>query len=195
MLAPLTTDLATRLLDAAEGRFRAQGLRATTMDELAEDLAISKKTIYQHFASKEELAEAVIRRLSDRIEANWQRLYDEGGDPLTIMREGIAGILQVVAPTESTFFKDMQRAMPHMWAEIQARRRRQLERFEGLIAEGIQQGQFRADVDPFIASRMFYASVNALANPEDEAANNRTLEVTLRNILTIFVEGIRVQLE
>ena len=71
-----------KIIDAAKRRFFQYGLRKVTMDEIAADLAISKKTLYKHFDGKERLAREVIlafqRDMIDVVET----LTKEVGDPV-----------------------------------------------------------------------------------------------------------------
>jgi len=48
------------IVDAARGHFFSHGFRSVTMDDLAEELGISKKTLYAHFPGKIDLLEAVL---------------------------------------------------------------------------------------------------------------------------------------
>jgi AcrR family transcriptional regulator len=61
------------LLDIATDRFLNQGYGATTIEAVARDSGIAKKTIYRRFGDKPALFGAVLRRLSDR----WLRLLGE----------------------------------------------------------------------------------------------------------------------
>src|SRR5215216_7225296 len=49
-----------RIVDAARVHFFSHGFRSVTMDDLAEELGISKKTLYAHFPGKIDLLEAVL---------------------------------------------------------------------------------------------------------------------------------------
>ena len=49
-----------RIVEAARAHFFSHGFRSVTMDDLAEELGISKKTLYAHFPGKIELLEAVL---------------------------------------------------------------------------------------------------------------------------------------
>src|SRR5438094_8287384 len=49
-----------RIVDAARVHFFSHGFRRVTMDDLAEELGISKKTLYAHFPGKFDLLEAVL---------------------------------------------------------------------------------------------------------------------------------------
>ena len=60
-----------QIIDAAKATFLTIGYRATSMDLVAEQAGVTKRTIYNNFKSKEQLLEAVIdgtlARLSDRL--------------------------------------------------------------------------------------------------------------------------------
>src|SRR6266550_9007297 len=58
-----------RIVDAARIHFLSHGFRSVTMDDLAEELGISKKTLYAHFPGKIDLLEAVLADKFSSVEA------------------------------------------------------------------------------------------------------------------------------
>src|SRR5438876_11067464 len=58
-----------RIVDAARVHFFSHGFRSVTMDDLAEELGISKKTLYAHFPAKIQLLEAVLADKFAAVEA------------------------------------------------------------------------------------------------------------------------------
>src|SRR5215467_15952615 len=58
-----------RIINAARGHFFNHGFRSVTMDDLAEELGISKKTLYAHFPGKFDLLEAVLADKFAGVEA------------------------------------------------------------------------------------------------------------------------------
>ena len=58
-----------RIVDAARAHFFSHGFRSVTMDDLAEELGISKKTLYAHFPGKFDLLEAVLADKLAGVEA------------------------------------------------------------------------------------------------------------------------------
>src|SRR6201989_3621448 len=58
-----------RIVDAARVHFFSHGFRSVTMDDLAEELGISKKTLYAHFPGKFDLLEAVLADKLAGVEA------------------------------------------------------------------------------------------------------------------------------
>src|SRR5206468_10029474 len=60
---------AQRIVEAARAHFFSHGFRSVTMDDLAEELGISKKTLYAHFPGKIQLLEAVLEDKFAGVEA------------------------------------------------------------------------------------------------------------------------------
>jgi TetR/AcrR family transcriptional regulator of autoinduction and epiphytic fitness len=73
-----TTKKQESILDAAVKAFTEQGFDNASMDYIAETAGASKRTVYNHFASKEALFQAVIDRLMQKLVALKQIAYDPG---------------------------------------------------------------------------------------------------------------------
>lgn len=94
-MAPKTNpadDIHSRMLDAAERRFYSYGITATGVDALAEEAGVSKRTLYNHFGSKDGLVTAYLQRWEER----WRRrlaalLEDAGDDPVARLRAYVRG--------------------------------------------------------------------------------------------------------
>jgi TetR/AcrR family transcriptional regulator, cholesterol catabolism regulator len=65
-----------RILEKATALFMQYGIRSITMDEIAVQLGISKKTIYQFFTDKDAMVEAVVNEEMKRNEDNCRNFSD-----------------------------------------------------------------------------------------------------------------------
>lgn len=63
----LTEKKRLQILDAAEMLFHSQGVEHTSMDQLALQANVSKRTVYNHFATKEQLFQAILQRMFERL--------------------------------------------------------------------------------------------------------------------------------
>ncbi|MBP0444838.1 TetR/AcrR family transcriptional regulator [Roseomonas sp. SSH11] len=72
--SPDRPDLRTRVLDAAEAIIRARGVPALTLEGAAREAGVSKGGLLYHFASKEALLVALMRRLAQGIEADFRAI-------------------------------------------------------------------------------------------------------------------------
>src|SRR6266487_1819765 len=66
-----------RIVEAARAHFFSHGFRRVTMDDLAAELGISKKTLYVHFPDKIALLEAVLADKFAAVEARLKRITCE----------------------------------------------------------------------------------------------------------------------
>lgn len=88
-----------RLLDAAARVFLRHGFGITTVDVIAAEAKASKKTLYAHFASKEEIFDAALRRVCEQTLAPLHELEIVDGDPETVLvLFGTRYLAQVLTP-------------------------------------------------------------------------------------------------
>ncbi|CAI8706181.1 TetR/AcrR family transcriptional regulator, regulator of autoinduction and epiphytic fitness [Pseudomonas sp. IT-347P] len=92
MTAPqrLTDRKREAIIQAAITEFRAHGFEITSMDKIAATAGVSKRTVYNHFPSKEELFAEILNQLWARISAEQTVIYN-GDQPL---REQLRQMLQ-----------------------------------------------------------------------------------------------------
>ena len=79
----VATNARERLLDAAEDLFYAQGTRGTGIEQILQVSGVGRASFYRHFASKDELVVAVLRRRRERwATVTVPRVRERGGHPL-----------------------------------------------------------------------------------------------------------------
>lgn len=96
------------ILDAAVSEFRSKGYENTSMDRIAEVAAVSKRTVYKHFSSKEGLFAAMVQRLKERCEASDEYRYDPNATLATQLRAIAHAVVESNASDE---FQDLSRVI------------------------------------------------------------------------------------
>lgn len=102
-------DTRTALLDAAEGLVLEQGFAATSIDRLIERVGVTKGAFFHHFASKSDLAHALVERYAERersmVDGLVARAEAMTGDPLqqVLIMVGLMREL-LVAPNPGCLF-------------------------------------------------------------------------------------------
>src|SRR5215475_15223248 len=97
-----------RIVDAARIHFFSHGFRSVTMDDLAEELGISKKTLYAHFPGKFDLLEAVLSDKLRSVEATLKEVTRAHPDDFpTTLRELLAGTHRELDEIKPPFVRDM----------------------------------------------------------------------------------------
>jgi TetR/AcrR family transcriptional regulator, cholesterol catabolism regulator len=102
------------ILTAAADLFRARGYRATTLEELARRLGISKKTLYGHFRSKEDLLAAIFHRTMTLVEDGLATIRASRAAPAEQLREVIRHQVRTVVAEQAflTVFFAEEAALP-----------------------------------------------------------------------------------
>jgi len=157
-----------RIIVNAEALFFARGFSGVTMDRMAAELGISKKTLYQHFASKHQLLYAVVSRMMAESEGIIKSLTE---DPKLDYFQRMAGLVEHISRRTSKisrdFMQDLQKSAPEMWEEINEFRRRKIyHNFGLLIRKGIRAGLIRPEIDTDLVVQMYAALVQQMINPQ-----------------------------
>src|SRR5499427_7033452 len=137
-----------RIVGAARAHFFSHGFRSVTMDDLAEELGVSKKTLYAHFPGKLDLLEAVLTDKFAGVEATlMQATRAHAHDFPATLHELLAGTQRELGEIKPPFVRDMRQKAPHVFKVVEHRRAALIERYFGnLFVEGQRAGMVRKDV-------------------------------------------------
>src|SRR5262249_2886414 len=123
-----------RILRAAREHFFAHGFHSVTMDDLAEGLGMSKKTIYAHFPSKTALLEAMLLAKFRCVEEDLEAITSEcAADFPTGLHRLLACLQRHTEEIRPPFVRDIQRDAPDLFKVVQARRREVIQRYVGRL--------------------------------------------------------------
>jgi TetR/AcrR family transcriptional regulator, cholesterol catabolism regulator len=180
-----------RIVAGARRHFFAQGFRAVTMDDLAGELGMSKKTLYTHFPSKTALLEAVSVDKFRDIERDLGLVTEEcSSDFLEALRRMPACIQRHMEEFQPPFLRDAHREAPEVFQRVEARRRNLIQHYFGrLLVEGQRAGIIRKDVPAELIIEILLGATQAIMNPQRLAELDITPKVGFASILTVILEG------
>jgi len=184
-LAPADATVA-RILRQAREHFFVHGYCSCTMDDLAAELGMSKKTLYVHFAGKEALMRAVIDDLGREVRASADALFANRQLNFAEKLRGFAeGMMQRLGQLNPRTMRDLQRFAPELHAQLSEMREKNIPYVFGrFIEEGQRTGMVRKDLDPAFAVQFFLQAMHGLIQP---AAMER-LHLTPRELLPRAME-------
>src|SRR5215216_418736 len=137
-----------RIVDAARAHFFSHGFRSVTMDDLAEELGVSKKTLYAHFPGKLDLLEAVLAAKLAGVEATLKQVIrSHARDFPATLRELLAGTHRELDEIKPPFVRDMRQKAPDVFKVVERRRAAIIQRYFGkFFIDGQRAGMVRKDV-------------------------------------------------
>jgi AcrR family transcriptional regulator len=180
-----------RIVDAARVHFFNHGFRNVTMDDLAKELGISKKTIYAHFPGKFDLLEAVLADKLTGVEATLREITRAHPDdfPATLS-ELLAGTQRELDEIKPPFVRDMRQKAPDVFKLVERRRAALIQRYMGkFFVDGQRLGMVRRDVPTKLIIEILLAMVQSIMNPQKMEELGMMPKEGYTGILKIVLEG------
>ena len=184
------TEIRERIISFAREHFMHEGFSKVTLDEIATELGMSKKTLYKYFEDKEDLLRA-------GIEENLRKIAHEI-DAITATEgsfaEKLARVMMLIGKQMSRLSRgamlDMQKFTPDLWKQIEAFRREQIfNKIGRMIAQARKENIFRSHVNEQILSLMIINCVQGILNPEVLSQNSFSAEEAFNIIFRTIFEG------
>ena len=166
------------------------------MDDLAAQMGMSKKTLYVHFRSKQELLEAVIEGKFTEMEARLAALHsDEGGDLSgdfpAVLAGFMAGVAESVGEITPTFVRDVAKSAPALREKILRRRHAVLGGALGrILAQGRREGRVRPEPPAGLLVEILLEVMDTIAVPENVQRLGFSPQQLISGILDIFLHGV-----
>lgn len=191
--APAEADpLRARIVAGARRHFFAHGFRGVTMEELARELGMSKKTLYVSFPGKRDLLLAVVADKAARIDDDLTRIMSDAraGFPARLARL-LECFHQHAGEIQPAFVRDVRREAPEIFQAIEAKRTDLLQRHFGkLLEQGRRAGLVRKDIPTKLLVATLLGAVQAIANPRQVEELGITPRIALLTAMNVVLEGV-----
>src|SRR5215470_2015661 len=183
---------AQRIVSAARRYFLSHGFRSVTMDDLAAELGMSKKTLYASFASKTDLLQAVLLDKFRSIEIDLNGIMSSrSADVLASLHQLLACVQRHAEEIQPPFVRDIRREAPEMFQLVQSRRRDVIQRyFGGIFDEGRRAGIFSKDISTRLMIEILLGATEAIMNPPKMGELHLSPKPRFLTIITVVLEGV-----
>lgn len=184
-------DYRHRITEEAAHMFRTYGIRAVTMDMLADKLGISKRTIYEVFKNKDELLHGVLKLMIAKQKELMKQILEES--------ENVIEASFKILDTMIGHFKDMS---PAFQLDIRRYHQEFMNKFRSgeeipfyqdnieIIKRGIKEGLFREDIDIELTNKCM-AEVSKISYDKNSfSADEIPDKEILRNFYINYLRGI-----
>ena len=150
-----------RIIRAAGQAFGRKGFHATTLDEIAAELDVTKASLYYYFETKEALLYEVHLLSLQEVNERLEQILERDGSPLELLQDAIREHLRLLdSDYEGTFLLQQEYELAPNYREEVLRMRRDYERkFRSIVEKGVRQGLFRVK-DLKVAVRMMLGAIN-----------------------------------
>jgi AcrR family transcriptional regulator len=180
-----------RIIEGAEELFSMYGIKSVTMDSLANQLGISKRTIYEIFADKDDLLIAVLTRMAKKQKEMVKRVLDESENSivaifkmLEINRDYFQDISPVFQADLKKYHNDVLMKKADKTDMPDYRNNQQV------IENGIKEELFRKDINPDLVNRCLYNLGRSIIDHTQYPYEMFSRRDVFRNIFLNYLRGI-----
>ncbi len=180
-----------RIQQKATELFRRYGIRSITMDEIAAQLSVSKKTIYQFFSDKEELVDAVVGEVihyAQECASKDCRLARNAVEEMFMTMEFIREMYSNMNPA---LLFDLERSHPNAFRKfLEHKNKYLLKLVRDNLERGIAEELYRPDINVDIIAKLRLETMMLSFNQDLFPAAKYNLPQTQQQIIEHYLFGI-----
>ncbi|NNF02698.1 MAG: TetR/AcrR family transcriptional regulator, partial [Bacteroidia bacterium] len=166
-------------------------IKRVTMDEIAKDLHISKKTIYENFNNKTEIISSLVIHDFNQHKVEFESMKERSQNAI----DELVGVLQYVTrlykEINPNFFYDIHKHYYSAWEQLQKFKDEwMLKTIEDNLRSGIEEGLYRDSIRINVISRMRMIQFEGLMDPQSYPPREFDLVEVQKQLLEHFIFGI-----
>lgn len=179
------------ILEKATEMFLNFGFKSVTMDDIANKMGISKKTIYAHFQNKTKLVEATSLHVFESISNGINCICTLNKNPIEEIYEIKQFVMEHLKNEKSSPQYQLQKYYPKIHANL---KNKQFEIMQDCVKDnlerGINQGLYRDNININFISRIYFNSMMALKDKDLFPQNIFPIKLLMENYLEYHLRGI-----
>ena len=179
-----------KIISKSRELFLKLGFKSITMDDIAQEMSCSKKTLYKHFANKEILVEETIVHVQDEIHLNISKILNSNENAIAGNFEVSAYFQDMFKSSETSPVHQLKKHYPEIYEKVHERQVSECKIwFVQNIEKGIRQGYFRSEIDidnyaDFYYLIIFNINENTVNVRDAAALELKALEYHIRAMAT-----------
>ena len=179
------------IYQAAVDLFKRLGLKSVSMDDIARELGMSKKTLYQMVENKEDLIAKVMKCDFEADKAMFARNANEAIDAIDEYLRNSRYFIREMREISPTTLHDLQKYYPKIWREMfqDHHQQFQLDLIRNL-ERGMEEGLYRENLDPEVISTLYSGMMGMVIDRQAFPNHERPLSDIVRQMTEYHFQGI-----
>ena len=166
------------------------GVRAFTVESLAKRLAMSKKTIYKFFPTKENLIRSIMQFVFTQIDGAFNKVMVDEPNPAVQFIKIMETIAKFAGRVPVDKIAELKSLYPDIWREIESFRLSHQDDFYTILHDAQEHGLARDDINMRATSIIYINIINSTFQPEFFLKNDLPIRETIRGFVQIIARGI-----
>ncbi|MCB0751753.1 MAG: TetR/AcrR family transcriptional regulator [Ignavibacteriae bacterium] len=170
--------------------FFKSGFYKITMDEIAQGLRVSKKTIYKYFPSKNILLENVIKAFMNSTKKRLLKNISEQENSILKIKSLTEAFAELSLKLNQKLLYDLQTHMPELWESVESFRGEVIKSiWEDIINQGKKEG-YIVDKPNDIIITVIYAAIRSIINPTFLLNHNYSINEAFKITFDLLIQGL-----
>jgi Transcriptional regulator len=187
-------ELRDRIIEEASALFFRKGIKSITMTDIARQLGISKRTLYEIFKDKEELLESCLSFGINNTTVKTEELISRSENAIDALMRIYAHNFKEVHEMNKSVVFDLKKYHPRLYKMIEWNRKEGLDLFLPLFEKGVKQGLIREDIHFEVLLLMLNAQLKMVMEGELPINDKYKLSTVVEAIILNFARGIATPL-
>lgn len=180
-----------KITHKATEMFITLGFKSVTMDDIAQELGISKKTIYVHFANKTKLVEAVTFELFETICDGIDCICNVSKNPIEELYSIKMYVMHHLKNEKSSPQYQLKKYYPQIHKTLKIRQFKKMHKsVKDSLQHGVDTGVFRNNIDVDFISRMYFTGMTGIKDSMFFPPDEYQLEYLMESYLEYHLRAI-----
>lgn len=200
MAAPASLDTREAILDATDRLMQRYGFRKMTMDDIAKEAGVSKRTIYTYFPGKDEVGLSSIARVVASAQEQMRTVAEGSGTHGERLQRMLVSRVMTRVESVSAYRQSLDELFEAVRPTYLERRRQAFDTETTLIAdlidEGRKAGEFSVD-SPWRVAEMMLRATNAFlpySLSVAELGEIKEIRDGVQDMSALLIRGIRSEI-
>ena len=186
------TENSNKLLYATvQPLFKRVGIKSVSMDDIAREMGVSKKTLYQLVDNKEDLVAKVMQEDFECDKAIFARNADEANDAIDEFLRNSRYFIREMREMSPSTLHDLQKYYPVIWREMFQNHHKQFQQdLVRNLERGMEEGLYRDSLDPEVIATLYSGMMGMLIDRQAFPNHDRPMSEVIRQMTEYHFNGI-----
>jgi AcrR family transcriptional regulator len=184
-------DLKQKILTKSYELFMRYGIKSVTMDDIARELGMSKKTLYQYVENKSDLIGQIFQQHIEEEKRIMDKIKKEAIDAIDEILNMAKYVVSQLRELSPTIVYDLQKYYRNTWKQMDALHKRYI---YGIIKEnltwGIKQGVYRPGLNPDIIAKLYVGKTSLVVDEDLFPIREYHMGELFQEYINYHIQGI-----
>ena len=184
------TEIRARVIEYAAWKFASNGIKGRTMDELAEQLGMSKRTLYELFRDKKSLVKECLAFFEEMKKSMSRKVFAESSNAFEALLKIYKANLEGMQRVDKKFIEDIKKYFPEINKEREKAKALHLKKSSEIFKKGMDEGFIVKDFDPNNLSLLLAEEMELIFSAQQFNTSKTHFMEAYKTLCLIFFRGI-----